>query len=87
MKTEISRLTINEEKWWLETDEYVECASCGTMYDKRRADLGYEACKDCGDFEAVQQRASWCVAPIHKSNYILITDPAQLAQLNPKRTT
>lgn len=78
MKTEISRLTINEEKWWLEdtddtdnapdlpdqprTGDTATCADCGGTYSKARWALGYYVCPPCGDKNARTQRASWCVA-------------------------
>ena len=44
-------------------------------------------CMDCGEENARLARVHWTVAPLNKSNYVLITDPSELAQLNPKRTT
>ena len=34
--------------------------------------------------QAMQERKLWCVAPMHKSNYQLITNPADLKAINPK---
>jgi hypothetical protein len=62
-----------------------ECISCGETYSERRALLGYNTCLSCGDFAA--RSVKWCSAPINKSNYMLITNRAELAQLNPKRTS
>lgn len=42
-------------------------------------------CVSCG--EAHARKATHCIVPLNKSNYIPITDLAQLKQLNPKRTT
>jgi hypothetical protein len=39
---------------------------------------------DCGEKAAQKKRHT--VAPMNKSNYMLITDPTLLKQLNPKRT-
>ena len=64
-----------------------ECIECGEEYDERRGSLGYVFCLPCGEAQAKADRKSWCIAPMNKSNYILITNPALLAQLNPKRTT
>ena len=61
-----------------------ECISCGETYSERRALLGYNTCLHCGDFAARQ--VQWCTAPINKSKYMRITNRAELAQLNPKRT-
>ena len=61
-----------------------EC-ECGEEVDARRIALGYQTCLQCGDKEAKQRR--FTIAPINKSNYMMITDMAMLKQLNPKRTT
>jgi hypothetical protein len=65
----------------------VYCMDCGEEYSRRRFDLGYDICMDCGEENARLARVHWTVAPLNKSNYVLITDPSELAQLNPKRTT
>jgi len=61
-----------------------EC-ECGEEVDARRIVLGYQTCLSCGDKEAKARR--FTVAPINKSNYMMITNPELLKQLNPKRTT
>jgi len=61
-----------------------EC-ECGEEVDARRIALGYQTCLSCGDKEAKKRK--FTVAPINKSNYMMITDLSQLKQLNPKRTT
>jgi len=61
-----------------------EC-ECGEEVDARRVVLGYQTCLRCGDAEAKKRK--FCVAPINKSNYMMITDRELLKQLNPKRTT
>jgi hypothetical protein len=61
-----------------------ECG-CGEEVDARRVALGYQCCLVCGDKEAKQRR--FTIAPINKSNYMMITDRELLKQLNPKRTT
>lgn len=63
-----------------------ECRDCGEYYPVERANLGYYTCMACGDERAAEARASWTVAPMHKSNYLLITSRETLKQLNPKRT-
>lgn len=60
------------------------CIECHTEYDARRKALGYKTCLDCGEATARAARASWCVAPGHKSNYMLITNRAELIGLNNK---
>lgn len=60
------------------------CAHCGELIHPDRFALGYDLCLSCGEAEAVKARRSWCVAPMHKSNYLLITNPADLRGLNNK---
>ena len=62
----------------------VLCRECHEPFSVERFRLGYHTCLDCGDFAA--REVKWCSAPINKSNYMLITNRAELAQLNPKRT-
>lgn len=59
------------------------CVECGGDYPDRRRELGYRTCLECGDYHARQvQHTS---VPLNKSNYVLVTNPAELKQLNPKR--
>lgn len=60
------------------------CIKCGDEVATKRSLLGYRTCLPCGDVEA--RKRTFVSAPINKSNYMLITDVAQLRQLNPKRT-
>lgn len=61
-----------------------ECPNCAGHVDPRRVALGYRLCLWCGEEQARQDRTSWCVAPMHKSNYMLITDRRDLHGLNNK---
>lgn len=60
------------------------CCWCGEDVAPRRWGLGYRTCLWCGEEEARQSRATWTVAPIHKGNYMLITNPEDLHGLNNK---
>lgn len=60
------------------------CTECGEPFPRRRAALGYRTCLTCGETVARAARTSWCVAPMHKSNYVLISDRADLVGLNNK---
>ena len=60
------------------------CCWCGDDVEPRRWALGYRACLYCGEELARQERKSWCVAPMHKSNYVLVTNPADLLGINNK---
>jgi predicted nucleic acid-binding Zn-ribbon protein len=61
------------------------CIRCGESFSTARYSLGYQHCLQCGDALAVTARRNWTVVPMHKSNYVLVTDPDVLKQLNPKR--
>jgi ribosomal protein L37AE/L43A len=63
----------------------VLCRDCYTPFAVERFRLGYTTCLDCGDTAARQ--VVFTTAPINKSNYMLITNVTELAQLNPKRTS
>lgn len=58
------------------------CTTCGAEYAERRAALGYKTCLPCGDKQARTVKRT--VAPGHKSNYMLITNKAELVGLNNK---
>lgn len=82
---------VQREQWEEEQDQQlhqpnnVRC-KCGNPVHPLRVKAGYYWCMDCGENKAKQARLSWCIAPLNKSNYILITDPQDLKGLNPKRT-
>lgn len=59
------------------------CRVCEGVIPPRRALLGYIRCLDCGD--RLARSTVRTVAPIAKSNYVLITQRSQLRELNPKR--
>lgn len=63
--------------------ECTTCTNCGDDVAPKRSLLGYTTCLACGDAEA--RKVSYVSAPINKSNYMLISNLAELAQLNPKR--
>lgn len=61
------------------------CKQCNEPFSPKRRNAGYTLCMPCGDGEARKVRHT--IAPINKSNYMFISDPDLLKQLNPKRTT
>jgi ribosomal protein L37AE/L43A len=68
-----------------EEDRVYLCNKC--HWEKvpfKRWQAGYFTCLPCGEEQAVQARASWCVAPMHKSNYMLFTDKRDLKGINNK---
>lgn len=58
------------------------CVVCGQSYSPQRYVLGYVTCLSCGEKDA--KKAKHCIVPMHKSNYIPITDMKLLVQINSK---
>lgn len=59
-----------------------KCRVCDGSIPKGRSALGYRVCLSCG--EGIAKERVFCVAPMHKSNYTLITNKADLIGLNNK---
>jgi len=55
------------------------CQYCGDHISLGRLDLGYTTCMPCGERDAVSRRHT--IVPMHKSNYVVVTDLSLLAQL------
>ena len=60
------------------------CSRCGETFSAKRANAGYHLCLWCGEEQAQQQRQRYTIAPMHKSNYMLITDLDDLKGINNK---
>lgn len=60
------------------------CTECGDTFALARHRAGYRMCLLCGEEAAREDRKSWCIAPMHKSNYMLFTNPADLIGINNK---
>lgn len=58
------------------------CRNCGDTIPTGRWALGYKFCLPCGD-EVAKGRV-FTVAPMHKSNYVCITNMEDLKGLNNK---
>ena len=58
------------------------CVTCGDTFSKARKSIGYKLCMPCGDGEAKQRKHT--IVPSHKSNYMVVTNLADLKDLNPK---
>lgn len=58
------------------------CRECGEPVRAARYALGYKLCLLCGDEAA--QKVKHTIAPMHKSNYVVITDREDLKGLNNK---
>lgn len=62
---------------------FLHCRDCGQdLEDPMHTLAGY--CWVCRETAAIEARKHWCVAPLHKSNYMLITNRDLLAGLNNK---
>jgi hypothetical protein len=61
------------------------CRECGDHIDPRRWARGYKLCLLCGEEHAKEERRHWTVAPMHKSNYVLVTDRSMLIGVNNKQ--
>lgn len=59
------------------------CPQCGDPVGDGRHALGYKLCLPCGDMAARQVKH--CTVPLNKGNYIHVSNPDDLKQLNPKR--
>lgn len=58
------------------------CVACGDVFSAARRAAGYQLCLPCGEQQA--RRVKHTVAPLHKSNYMLISDRDDLVGLNNK---
>lgn len=61
-----------------------ECRHCGDEYPTERWAIGYKWCLPCGEMLAKEARKSWTIAPMHKSNYMLLTNMEDLKGINNK---
>ena len=59
------------------------CMVCDDSYELDRLHLGYVVCLSCGDEIAKERK--FTVVPMHKSNYVAVTNHLDIKQLNPKR--
>ena len=58
------------------------CVYCSTEVNDKRVKLGYNTCMVCGDKEAKSK--VFTVLPLHKSNYMLVTNREDLIGFNTK---
>jgi hypothetical protein len=59
-----------------------QCDQCGAYINPHRYDIGYTTCMPCGEKAARQRRHT--IVPMHKSNYIVVTDREDLKGINNK---
>jgi len=58
------------------------CIKCGDHVLDARYRLGYTTCLKCG--EVIAKETKHTIAPMHKSNYVVITNQEDLKGLNNK---
>lgn len=58
------------------------CTECGSVVAPARVAIGYNVCLPCGE-QLARQRVH-TIAPMHKSNYMVISNRAELLGLNNK---
>ena len=59
-----------------------KCITCNAIVHPLRSKLGIDTCIYCGDKEAKQR--THCIVPMHKSNYIVVTNRDDLVRINNK---
>lgn len=61
--------------------------NCGNTYPKKRADLGYTTCTECGEREAQAEsdHRRTCVMPMHKSGFTYVTSVQQARDITNMR--
>jgi ribosomal protein L37AE/L43A len=58
------------------------CDRCDAPINRHRYELGYTTCKPCGEQQARAKRHT--IVPMHKSNYIVVTNREDLKGINNK---
>lgn len=61
---------------------FVHCTRCGAEIEPPERGLITSLCKPCGEKESKQVKR--CVVPMHKSNYVVVTDRELLTGVNQK---
>ena len=59
------------------------CSECDEPINPKRYALGYNTCLDCG--EVVARQVKFCVVPMHKSNYVVVSRKSDLIGINNKQ--
>ena len=62
--------------------QMTKCITCNATVHPLRLEIGITTCIRCGDKEAKQR--THCIVPMHKSNYIVVTDRNDLVRINNK---
>lgn len=58
------------------------CITCSDDVNPGRWKLGFKTCLACG--EALAKTVRHCIVPMHKSNYVPITNKSDLVGINSK---
>ena len=59
-----------------------KCILCNAEVHPLRVQAGIDTCIHCGDKQAKQRKH--CIVPMHKSNYIVVTNHDDLVRINNK---
>jgi hypothetical protein len=57
-------------------------SDCSNFVPEGRVSLGYSVCKVCG--QAASEKVKHTLVPLHKSNYVVVTDRNLLSGINNK---
>ena len=66
----------------IEVDTMSKCKICNTVIPHGRLALGYQTCLTCGEIEARKRKHT--IVPMHKSNYIVVSNKEDLKGINNK---
>ena len=81
--SDIDSLSVKQKEGRQVSIEYKNlCVKCGDHVLHQRYKLGYTTCLKCG--EVVARETKHTIAPMHKSNYVVITNRQDLQGLNNK---
>ena len=67
---------------FIRKDLFMQCVYCIKQVPIKRHDIGYVTCLDCGDKQA--RSVKHTVVPMHKSNYVVVSNPRDLIGINTK---
>ena len=81
--SDIDSLSVKQKEGRQVSIEYKNlCVKCGDHVLDARYKLGYTTCLKCGEVDA--RKTKHTIAPMHKSNYMVITNKLDLQGLNNK---
>ena len=81
--SDIDSLSVKQKEGRQVSIEYKNlCVKCGDHVLDARYKLGYTTCLKCG--EVMARETKHTIAPMHKSNYVVITNKQDLQGLNNK---